>query len=106
MLTSKVRSLERQLDEKDEEIKMLTRRNLLEAKNFKAQLANANRKYKELCQKTESLGTTKRYAEAHVSHQSSAKNAAEVMAEATKEWPQVLPHRQMHKLRTINIRIL
>lgn len=89
MLTSKVRSLERQLDDKEEEIKMLTRRNLLEAKNYKTQLANANRKYKELCQKTESLSTTKRHAEAHESHQSSAKNATEPMVEATKEWPQV-----------------
>lgn len=79
MLATKVRLLERQLDEKDEEIRMLTRRNHLEAKNFKAQLANANRKYKELCQKTKSAtSSTKRNVESHESHLNSAKNTTEV----------------------------
>ncbi|XP_055322434.1 uncharacterized protein LOC129578224 isoform X2 [Sitodiplosis mosellana] len=50
-LQIKVESLEQKLNEKEEEIKMLSRRNTIEAKNFKMQLANERKKYKELCQK-------------------------------------------------------
>lgn len=50
-LTIKVDALERKLDEKEEEIKLLARRNTLEAKNFKTQLINERKKYKEISQK-------------------------------------------------------
>lgn len=43
--------------EKDEQIKMLMRRNHLEAKNFKVQLHNEQKKYKSLCQKLENAST-------------------------------------------------
>lgn len=43
--------LEHKMANKEDEIKMLTRRNMLEAKNFKSQLTNERKKYKELCQK-------------------------------------------------------
>lgn len=77
-LTNKVRSLERQLDGKDEEIKMLTRRNHLEVKNFNVQLNNANRRYKELCQKSEWPQTKRNIPTTNESQYNSAKNSREV----------------------------
>lgn len=54
-LTTKLNSLEKILIEKDEEIKLLTRKNAIEAKNFKTQLANERKKSKESsCQKQNS----------------------------------------------------
>lgn len=55
VLSGKVHYLQLRMAEKDEEIKMLSRRNHLEAKNFKVQLHNEQKKYKNLCQK---LGNT------------------------------------------------
>lgn len=52
-LSGKVHYLELRLAEKDEQIKMLMRRNHLEAKNFKVHLHNEQKKYKALCQKLE-----------------------------------------------------
>lgn len=56
-LSGKVHYLQLRMAEKDEEIKMLMRRNHLEAKNFKAQLHNEQKKYKTLCQKLENAST-------------------------------------------------
>lgn len=50
-LSGKVHYLELRMAEKDDQIKMLMRRNHLEAKNFKVQLHNEQKKYKTLCQK-------------------------------------------------------
>lgn len=77
LLTVKLQLLERQLTEKDEELKMLTRRNHLEAKNFKVQLSNEKKKYKELCQKFEQA-SAKRYGSSNESDRSSAKDLKEV----------------------------
>lgn len=51
VLKEKIESLEAKLTEKEEEVKMLARRNVIEAKNFKTQLINEKKKYKESCQK-------------------------------------------------------
>lgn len=72
-LTLKLHALEREFAEKDEEIKVLTRRNHLEAKNFKAQLANEKKKNKDLCQKIEQL-SIKRYGSSTESDRSCAKD--------------------------------
>lgn len=56
-LSGKVHYLELRLAEMDEEIKMLIRRNHLEAKNFKVQLHNEQKKYKILCQKLDNAAT-------------------------------------------------
>lgn len=73
VLTQKVDSLERKLDEKEEEIRLLTRRNTLEAKNFKTQLANERKKFKELCQKSDRSKPNER-SSSHGSDHSSAKD--------------------------------
>lgn len=52
-LAGKVRYLEMRLAEKDEEIKLLTRKNALESKNFKSQLANEQQKIKDISHKQE-----------------------------------------------------
>lgn len=52
-LSGKVHYLQLRLVEKDDELKLLQRRNHLEAKNFKVQLINEQKKIKELCQKLE-----------------------------------------------------
>ncbi|XP_031620331.1 kinetochore protein SLK19 [Contarinia nasturtii] len=75
VLQTKVVSLEQKLSEKEEEIKVLTRRNTLEAKNFKTQLANERKKYKELCQKQNG---DKQVGSSNDSDYSSAKDAKEV----------------------------
>lgn len=75
VLQAKVGSLEQKLSEKEEEIKVLNRRNLLEAKNFKTQLANEKKKYKELCQKQ---SREKPIASSNDSDYSSAKDAKAV----------------------------
>lgn len=77
-LTAKLQSLEKQLIEKDEDLKVLTRRNHLEAKNFKAQLVNEKKKYKELSQKFEQLNSGKRYGSSTESDRFSAKDFKEV----------------------------
>lgn len=51
ILQTKVESLEHKLNEKEEEIKMLTQQNTIAANNFKAQLENERKKFAELCQK-------------------------------------------------------
>lgn len=56
-LSGKVHYLELRMAEKDEQIKLLMRRNNLEAKNFKVQLHNEQKKYKTLCQKMENVTT-------------------------------------------------
>lgn len=73
-LTNKVDAYARKLEEKEEEIKLLTRRNNLEAKNFKTQLANEKKKFKDLCQK---FNTTEKPCGKNSSHgpdQNSAKD--------------------------------
>lgn len=74
-LQDKVEMLEQKLNEKENEIKMLTRRNTIEAKNFKTQLANERKKYKELCQKQ---NVDKQNGSSNDSDYSSAKDAKEV----------------------------
>lgn len=61
----------------DEELKMLTRKNAIEAKNFKTQLANEKKKYKELCQKQNS-NCDKQNVSSNDSDYSSAKDIKEV----------------------------
>lgn len=76
----KVNSLERRLSEKDEEIKILTRRNHLVAKNFKTQLINEKKKYKELSNKMENISASaKRYMSSNESDRSSLTNFKEVI---------------------------
>lgn len=55
ILTLKLQSLEHQLNAKDEEQRMLSRRNHLEAKNFKIQICNEKKKYKALYQRLEQV---------------------------------------------------
>ncbi|KAJ6642146.1 Lebercilin-like protein [Pseudolycoriella hygida] len=50
-LSERVRNLEMQLAEKDDELKVLHRRLQLDAKSFKQQISNGNNKQKELMQK-------------------------------------------------------
>lgn len=76
-LTSKLQSMEKILSEKDEEIKMLTRKNAIEAKNYKTHLANERKKYKELCQKHNSA-RDKQNLLSNDSDYSSAKDIKEV----------------------------
>lgn len=76
-MKAKLEAMERKLDERDNEIRQLTRRNLIEAKNFKAQLTNERKKYKELCQK-QNIEKTERKISSNDSDYSSAKDAKEV----------------------------
>lgn len=69
--------MERKLEERDNEIRQLTRRNHLEAKNFKTQLANERKKYKELCQK-QNIEKTGEKISSNDSDYSSAKDVKEV----------------------------
>lgn len=55
ILKFKLQSLEHQINLKDEEQRMLSKRNHLEAKNFKTQIFNEKKKYKALCQQLEQL---------------------------------------------------
>lgn len=77
VLKAKVESMERKLEERDNEIRQLTRRNHLEAKNFKTQLANERKKYKELCQKP-NIEKTGEKISSNDSDYSSAKDVKEV----------------------------
>lgn len=77
VLKSKLESMERKLEERDNEIRQLTRRNHLEAKNFKTQLANERKKYKELCQKPNNDKTGEKIS-SNDSDYSSAKDVKEV----------------------------
>lgn len=67
MLTLKIKSLEHEITAKDEEQRMLSRRNHLEAKNFKTQIANEKRKYKALCQRLEQVTNKQRIDSEHSS---------------------------------------
>lgn len=75
ILQAKVESLEHKLNEREEEIKILTRRNIIEAKNFKTQLSNERKKAKELCQKQ---NTEKQSGSSNDADYSNAKDAKEV----------------------------
>lgn len=57
-LSEKVLSLEKQLREKEDEIKMLNRKSMLESKNFKIQLVSEQKKYKELNEKLDKFNSS------------------------------------------------
>lgn len=84
VLKAKVESMERQLEERDNEIRQLTRRNHLEVKNFKTQLATERKKYKELCQKQTTEKTGEKIS-SNDSDYSSAKDVKEVNFQETKQ---------------------
>lgn len=75
--------MERQLEERDNEIRQLNRRNNLEAKNSKTQLANERKKYKELYQK-QTIEKTGEKISSNDSDYSSAKDVKEVGFQETK----------------------
>lgn len=77
VLKAKVESMERKLEERDNDIRQLTRRNYLEVKNFKTQLASERKKYKELCQK-QTIEKTGEKISSNDSDYSSAKDVKEV----------------------------
>lgn len=78
VLKAKLEAMERKLEERDNDIRQLTRRNHLEAKNFKTQLANERKKYKELCQKQNNIEKTGEKISSNDSDYSSAKDVKEV----------------------------
>lgn len=57
-LSGKVHYLELRLAEKDEEIKILTRKNMLETKNYKTQLINEQKKCKEFQKQLEKFNSS------------------------------------------------
>lgn len=76
VLQAKIEMLEHKMTTKEDEIKMLTRRNMIEAKNYKSQLSNERKKYKELCQKQ---NAEKQNGSSNDSDYSSAKDIKEVV---------------------------
>lgn len=71
--------MERKLEERDNDIRQLNRRNYLETKNFKTQLATERKKYKELCQKqNNNIEKTGEKISSNDSDYSSAKDIKEV----------------------------
>lgn len=84
VLKAKLESMERKLEERDNEIRQLTRRNQLEAKNFKTQLACERKKYKELCQK-QNIEKAGEKISSNDSDYSSAKDVKEVGSQGTDQ---------------------
>lgn len=79
VLKAKLESMERKLEERDNDIRQLNRRNYLETKNFKTQLATERKKYKELCQKqNNNIDKTGEKISSNDSDYSSAKDIKEV----------------------------
>lgn len=58
MLSGKLHYLELRLAEKDDEIKMLTRKNVLETKNLKAQILKEHKKCKDLQMQLEKFNSS------------------------------------------------